>query len=218
MEENPPVAVFKLGEKDHMAQLLNEGHVFMRPLLDFKTAEDSLPRLDPNEGLGYSVAAEGATLSMKHEGEWLTIGNLTGPIRADDRKLEKTNIYCLHTPRRKDYGKLLGLDRLGFGDSYVLFWDANEFLRRLTQAITKAGLQPHYALVEYIDKNSYAGPMGAFRKYSHYSDQKELRVAEMPGTGRPLSLYLGNLSDIAIMGQTNERLVLDTKPPTAELV
>jgi hypothetical protein len=118
MEENPPVAVFKLGEKDHMAQLLNEGHVFMRPLLDFKTAD----------------------------------------------------------------------------------------------------LQPHYALVEYVDKNSYAGPMGAFRKYSHYSDQKELRVAAMPGTGRPLSLYLGNLSDIAIMGQTNERLVLDTKPPTAELV
>ena len=73
MEENPPVAVFKLGEKDHMAQLLNEGHVFMRPLLDFKTAEDSLPRLDPNEGLGYSVAAEGATLSMKHEGEWLCL-------------------------------------------------------------------------------------------------------------------------------------------------
>lgn len=216
MEENPPVAVFKLGEKDHMAQLLKEGHVFMRPLLDFKTMKDSQPRLDPDEGSGYFMASEGATLRMEHEGEWHTIGKLTGPIRAGDRKLEKTNIYCLHTPRRNDYGQLLELDRLGFGDSYVLFWDANEFLRRLTQAITHAGHKPYYALVDYVDKSGYTGPMGAFRKFSHYSHQKELRVAAMPGTGRPLSLYLGNLSDIAIMGHANERLILDRNAPTAE--
>lgn len=218
MEDNPPVALFKLGEKDHMTQLLNEGHVFMRPLLDFKTIENSLPRLDRDEGSGYFMATEGATLSMQHEGEWHTLGKITGPIRADDRKLEKTNIYSLHAPRRNDYGKLLGLDRLGFGNSYVLFWDANEFFRRLTQAITEAGHQHHYALVDYVDKDTYVGPMGAFRKFSHYSDQRELRVTAMPGTGRPLSLYLGNLSDIAIMGQTNERLMLDTKPPIAESV
>lgn len=216
MEDDVPIAMFKLGEKEHMAQLLNEGHVFMRPLLDFRAVENSLPRLDPDEGLGYSMASEGATLSMEHEGEWRTIGRLTGPIRADDRKLEKANVYCLHTPRRTDYGRLLGLDRLGFGDSYVLFWDANEFLRRLTQAITKVGLQPHYALVKYVDKNSYAGPMGAFRKFSHYSTQKELRVVALPGTGHPLSLYLGNLADIATMGLANERLMLDTGAPTAE--
>ena len=186
--------------------------------MDFKTMKNSLPRLDPDEGSGYFMASEGGTLRMEHEGEWHTIGKLTGPIRAGDRRLEKTNIYCLHTPRRNDYGKLLGLDRLGFGDSYVLFWDANEFLRRLTQAITQAGHQPHYALVDYVDKSRYVGPMGAFRKFSHYSCQKELRVAALPGTGRPLSLYLGNLSDIAMMGQANERLLLDNEPPISESV
>lgn len=181
MEDNPPIAMFKLGENEHMARLFNEGHVFMRPLQDFKSIESSRPRLDPDEGLGYSVALKGTTLNMQHEGEWRTIGPLTGPIRAGDRNLERVNLYCLHTPRRNDCGKLLGLDRLGFGESYVLFWDADEFLRRLTQAITKAGLQSRYALVEYVAKHSYSGPMGAFRKFSHYSNQKELRVVAMPG-------------------------------------
>ena len=40
----------------------------------------------------------------------------------------------------------------------------------------------------------------------------------LPGTGHPLSLYLGNLADIATMGLANERLMLDTDAPTAEPV
>lgn len=198
-----------------MAQLLNEGHVFMRPLLDFKNHEDSPPRADPDEGSGYCRQANGAILRMEHEGDWLTVGKLAGPIRVTDRNLEKTNIYCLHARRRNDYGTLLNLNQLGFGDSYVLLLDAEEFLRRLSQAIIKAGHESRYAMVDYVDKNSFTGPMGAFRKFSHYSDQKELRVAAMPGTAGPLSLYLGNLSDIAVMGSTSERLRLEEKPPSS---
>ncbi len=206
MTNNPVVALFKLGERDHMAQLLNDGHVFMRPLLEFKNHENSPPRADPDEGSGYCRQATGAILRMEHEGEWLDVGELTGPIKVTDRNLLKTNIYCLHAPRRNDCGRVLELHRLAFGDSYVLILNADEFLRRLTQAITQAGHEPHCVLVEYVDKSTYTEPMGAFRNFSHYSDQKELRVAAMPGTGSPLSLYLGNLSDIAIMGQTTERL------------
>lgn len=187
----------------------------MRPLLDFKNHEDSPPRSDPNEGSGYCRQAGGAILRMEHEGEWLTVRNLAGPIQVTDRNLEKTNIYCLHARRRSDYGTLLELDRLGFGDSYVLFLDADEFLRRLSQAITQAGHEPRYAMVNYVDKNGYSGPMGAFRKFSRNSDQRELRMVAMPGTGGPLSLYLGNLSDIAMMGSASERLRLEAKPPSS---
>ena len=48
-----------------------------------------------------------------------------------------------------------------------------------------------------------------FRKFSERAADQEFRVAILPGTGRPLSLRLGDLSDIAIMGMTNERLKLD---------
>ena len=41
--EDVPIAMFKLGEK-HMAKLLEWGHVFLRPLLDFRAVENSLPR------------------------------------------------------------------------------------------------------------------------------------------------------------------------------
>jgi hypothetical protein len=53
--------------------------------------------------------------------------------------------------------------------------------------------------------------MGVFRKFSEHASESELRIAVLPGTGKPLSLRLGNLSDIAIMGSTNERLRLDPK-------
>ena len=64
-------------------------------------------------------------------------------------------------------------------------------------------------MVEYVDRRSYTGPMGVFRKFSERAADQEFRVAILPGTGRPLSLRLGDLSDIAIMGMTNERLKLD---------
>ena len=38
----------------------------------------------------------------------------------------------------------------------------------------------------------------------------------LPGAGAPLSLNLGDLSDIAIMGATNERLRLDPNLPSGK--
>ena len=51
MNDDPVIAVFKLGEKDKMTELLHEGHVFMNSLSYFAKLENDSPRSDPDEGV-----------------------------------------------------------------------------------------------------------------------------------------------------------------------
>jgi hypothetical protein len=48
--------------------------------------------------------------------------------------------------------------------------------------------------------------MGAFRKFREHAHQSEFRVLLRPGIGRPLSLHLGSLTDIAVLGPSSKRL------------
>jgi hypothetical protein len=213
MNDDPVIAIFKLGAKTHMTELLQDGHVYMNTVSFFAGLEDGTPRADRAEGTAYSEPAEGATLKRQGEGneEWLTLGTLASELRYSDPTLATTNLYSLHVRRQSQYGALLDLDRLGFGDSYVLFLDGREFLRRLNEATTRVGHRVATKLVGYVDRRVYRGQVGVFRKFSEHASKSELRIAVLPGTGKPLSLRLGNLSDIAIMGSTNERLRLDPK-------
>lgn len=143
---------------------------------------------------------------------------MAGAMRFHDKDLESANLYCLHTRRRREYGTVFELNELGFGYSYVLFLDANEFFRRLDRAVAREGHTLHCGMVNYVDRRTYTGPMGVFRKFAERAADSELRVAILPGTGAPLSLKLGDLSDIAIMGATNERLRLDPNLPSGKAV
>ena len=57
-----------------------------------------------------------------------------------------------------------------------------------------------YRLVDYVDAESYEGPMGPFKKRSEFSYQSEWRLALLPGTGEPYRLEVADLSDIVIVG------------------
>ena len=213
MNDDPIIAVFKLGEKDKMTELLHEGHVFMNSLSYFAKLENDSPRSDPDEGVGYYHQADGATFQMQNDERWTTIGAMRGGIRFRDNSLTPLNIYCLHSKKQSQYGSPFKLDQLSLGDSYVLFLDVDEFIRRLRMAITKAGHELRYGLVNYVDRRVYSGPMGTFTKFSEHADQNEFRITATPGTNSPISIRIGDLSDIAMMGSTSERLLLDPKQP-----
>ena len=216
MNDSPLIALFKLGQKTHMAELLYEGHVFMNTAEYFSALEDGSPRSDPEEGVGYCKNGDGMILKMEEKGDWYTLGNIVGPIRFRSDNDKSTNLYCLHSKRSCDYGAPFQLSGLGFGDSYVLFIDANEFLKRIKRAASNEGLELLWGRVNYVDRLTYTGPMGLFRKFSENADHREFRIVGSPGTDGPLSLRLGDLSDIAIMGSSSERLRLDRKLSNAE--
>jgi hypothetical protein len=213
MVEDPLIALFKIGRRAHMEELLHEGHVFINTVGYFASLEDGSPRADADEGTRYSRQAEGSTLHVQHENQWHRLGTLHGAIRFRDEGLLATNLYCLHGRRRSDYGQVFVLDQLGFGEAYVLLIDANEFFRRLQQGLAALGQVMSWNAVEYVQRDKHEGPMGVFRKYSERAADKEVRVALSPGSGGQLSIRLGDLSDIALIGDASDRLKLEPKGP-----
>jgi hypothetical protein len=168
----------------------------MNTLDYYRTCEKDDPvRADPHEGLMTSWAASGARL-LRNDVE---IGTLTGPITQTDQDALRINVYCLHTRRQSEYGKVVQFTPMGFGDSCVLFLDYVEFLRRVERAADALGHSIRYGLVEYVDPDRHRGPMGIFRKYNRFESQREHRIAILPGTGTPLSMRLGSLRDITTL-------------------
>jgi hypothetical protein len=105
---------------------------------------------------------------------------------------------------------------LGFGDTFALLTDFDEFMRRVKAAVPGTGQDLRYDLVDYLDGTSYEGPVGIFKKLSDFSYQSEFRIGLFPGTGAPLRLQVGNLSDIVILGRLSElndrlRVQVDTQ-------
>ena len=209
---NDPVAVFKLGQEKYMRALVQEGHVYLNSAEYFaKLEEKGGPRADADEGASYCKQATGAMLSMEHDGVFKPLGTIQGPIIHLSDEQRHANVYCLHMRRRHSFDTPFDLLSLEFGDTVVIFKDYVEFLRRLTKEAERQGHSVAYGTVEYVDRSSYSGPMGPFRKFSTYSQQDEHRIVLTPGTGRPLSLFLGSLQDIALVSPANGRFKLFRK-------
>jgi hypothetical protein len=212
-EETEPrvIGLFKFGQRAHMEELVTEGHVYMRPLSDFMALESDALRSDPAEGSASSIPAENFRLQVKLDGEWKPVGGIVGTVRLRDGRLEKANVYCLYALLDSIESALVDARNLGFGNTYVVFTNGDEFLRRVRAEATRLKLRLEAGLVGYVDESIYHGPMGIFRKYSSFAYQSECRLALLPGSGSPYSLRVGDLSDITVIGELaelNERIRL----------
>lgn len=188
-----------------MDSLVREGHLFMRPLADFVRMERDALRGDSDEGLTTYLQAPGAELRRADEsGEWQTLGTVNGALRYRDPGALDPNVFCMSALLRSQVPLEMDNRVLGFGNTFVLFKDADEFLRRVRNTAERAGLSIEWKLVEYIDPANYSGWMGPFRKLSSFAYQSEFRIMITPGTGQPFSLNVGDLSDIAILGRARE--------------
>lgn len=208
MDDDRIAALLKIGDSQHMQSLLREGVVHMKTFGYFAGAEADEVRRDRHEGADFAKDMDGWSFDMEQGGSWQNLGTIQGLIVSRSETLAQSNIYCLHARLNRDYGTPFELESLGFGDSFVLFTDANEFFRRLEEAASNAGQTLEMGMVDYFEPQDYEGPVGPFRKTAKHSSEREFRIAAYPGIGQALTLRLGDLSDIAVMGPTNRRLLL----------
>ena len=82
-------------------------------------------------------------------------------------------------------------------DYVVLIHNGTEFLKRLDSKLKKLERECKYALIDYVDKKSYTGPMGPFRKFDDFSYQKELRFAFLFENLEQKFIHIGSIEDIA---------------------
>jgi hypothetical protein len=207
-EQNRPervLGLFKLGSRAHMEDL-RDGHVYMLPLSAFVRMEADELRADRDEGLTYTMPPDGARLSMKRPGaqaggdDWQNVGTLTGPLRSFHEDNRRVNVFCMHA--FLEGRTFVDPRNLRFGDTYVVFTEGDEFLRRAREEADRLNLKLEARTVEYVNESTYRGPMGPFRKYSPFAYQSEARLALRPGTGEACSLRIGDLSDITMIGPT----------------
>jgi len=210
MNNNKILALIKIGEEKYMTELLREGHVYMNTVSYFSTLEQNSSRSDKDEGTGFCQNADGGSFYVKKEGKRLKLGTIEGGIRVRNEDILKRNLYCLHARIQSDDNSDFQLKELDLGNAYVLLKNADEFFRRLVIAASARGQKIKHDLVEYVDRRSYTGSMGIFKKFSEMAFQNEYRIVTFPGTGSPLSLWIGNIEDIAIIGNNNERLKIES--------
>jgi hypothetical protein len=152
----------------------------------------------------FDAAADGGTLSVEMNGQWASVGTIVGGLEFSHPDTQEANVFCMYAFRASQAGTLIDPRNLGFGDTFVIFTNTDEFLRRARAEAQRRSLELKSGLVEYVDRRTYTGKMGVFRKFSEFAFQSEARLALLPGTGAPYSLRLGSLSDIAMLASLSE--------------
>lgn len=193
-------ALFKFGERHYMEKLLKEGELFMRPIPAFKSMENHETREDKAEGTVQCFQPSKVTLSMEVNGKYEPIKGICSPILLGHPNMADFNIYCLYAlldrtvdPRNKK-----------FGDTFVVFTQANEFIERVKKKLASLGYEHDCRLVEYVDEKEYQGNMGPFRKFSRLNYQNEARFIVKSLLQKNLTIKIGSIEDIAYLGSWGE--------------
>lgn len=209
------IGLFKFGERAHIEKFLRDGHLYMNTVSYFAGSEANTLRADRFEGSSFCIQSATAKLSVKIDGEFKELPGLIGPIGFREDATGNNNLFCMHALYVRHGSFIVDPRNFGFGDTYACLMNPDAFLRRVERAAQDQGKELKWGLVEYVDKDTYSGPMGPFRKFSTFSYQTEFRIILSPGDGAPYSLRIGDLSDIVAIGdvaQIDDHFEIATPP------
>ena len=207
MEKPQGDLLLKFGRRDHMEQLRRDGILYMNTLAYFRKAEQGVG--DPDEGLKshYQPTRVNVRITIR-DGRSFTWsaddGSLDGPITVRNYATDQLNVFCMYVLKWRGEKTLIDKQNLVFGDTYVWITDWRQFFERIDFAVKRENLHIAKRAVEYVPRNEHHGVMGAFRKFTGYEHQSEFRFVISPGFGHPYQLILGDISDIAIIGDARD--------------
>jgi hypothetical protein len=208
------LALFKFGKREHIEQFVYDGLIYMNSASYFRSLEKDTVRKDKHENASHSLQADGATLRVEKDGKWIDIGTIKGPIVSSDGSDRDTNVFCMYAFRESASKSLIDPRNFEFGDTYAILKDADEFLRRVRETAKTENIVLKLGLVEYVDRTTYNGKIGVFRKFSEFAYQSEFRLAVVTGKEMPFSFRIGDISDISMIGtlaEVNERIRISKK-------
>ena len=198
-----PAGLLKIGKPEHIGRLRDLGELYMRPLWKFAEEENDPHRGDRYEGTSYIWQPDVAQLQVEVAGTFQAIPGISGPIRHVSGLDRNTNVFCMYALRSLETPTRIDERNAHFGQAFAYITHVDEFLRRVRNNLPR-GTHARADFVEYIDSTIYTGPMMAFRKRREFAHQSEFRIAVSPGTGRDLIIPVGDLSDILIVGYSEQ--------------
>ncbi len=190
--------LFKFGQRPHIEQF-RSGMLYMNTQKYFAEREDDAGlRTDPDEGLGFiHQPCVIQSLVVSWDDKQVDLApHLTGALKGR-RTDNQCNLFCMFNLTRIESDRpVIDPRNHGFGDSYIVVTNTQEFIDRVNRAAKTAGLDVECNLIEYVDIKSYSGEISPFQKSSEYAFQQEFRIAVYPGSTAPIHLQVGNLEDI----------------------
>ena len=195
-------ALMKLLPSKHLESFLN-GNLYMNTPEYFSTLEAAdLVRSDTDEGIHSSLQTKEVSIQNEN-GEWIPIGGLINPVIFRTQETAAYNMYCMYGIQEL-IEEPLDDRNLAFGDTFVAITNNDEFLRRIKVASENEKREYEHALIEYVDRETFHGFIGPFRKFSSFAYQQEFRIVLLGGNGSPTTLHIGDIRDICIVGPSAE--------------
>lgn len=192
-------AFVKIGQHEHMERLLLDGQLYFNTFKFFQRLEGEAARGDRDEGLArvfQSSNLSSFAMESPTHGKIELGPHLVGQVKVAFNVAAEHNMFCLYAMR--DLSASIDARCAPFGDTAVVIKDPPSFLERLKTKLLELGHQGYeHTFVEYVERESYDGPMGFFRKYAEYSYQSEFRIVLEPTTGEPVTIEIGSIEDIA---------------------
>lgn len=195
--------IAKFGQRCYIDKFVR-GQLYMNTLAHFANIESNPARRDEYEGENFWMQPDKGTWSLMNDGVYKPISGIIGPIAWRREGILDANVFCMFALRASVAKWVIDPRNFAFGDTFAVLKDGDEFLRRVQAAVQRAGHALKCGLVEYVDRSTYHGAVGIFRKSSEFSYQSEFRLAILPGLGAPYPLEVGELSDITITGPLAE--------------
>jgi hypothetical protein len=151
MELDRVLGLFKFGQRAHIDDFVRVC-LYMNPLLYFVEVENSDPRHDRREGQGFWLQSDRVTFSVMIDGEYNSIPGLFGPIAWTNPEDLNVNVFCMYALRASVAKNLVDPRNFGFGDTFAVLKDGDEFLRRVRAAADRAALNVKVRMVDYVTR------------------------------------------------------------------
>lgn len=199
--------LLKFGKQNDILSLYNFGEVYFNTFEFFKELkfrEDWRADKFEYSDLHYTgddINICNLKIGIKNNLKEFSKENGVKSITIDFLYKEYTHIFCLSCidiDWAKNNNKIIDERNFAENKDWILIINHyNVFLEKLKEAMDNMKLNYKIDFITYVDKASYSGDMGCFKKFDEYSFQNELRIAvKFPNKG-PQKIFIGSLENIA---------------------
>ena len=206
--------LIKLGKKEHMANLLKNGELYLNTYKYFREQDEkerkaniksfieviNLPdkylspcRRDNLEGLNQTLKG---SLKFNLLGEYIFIKD----AYLNFFQNKYSHLYCMYSiDNRLKNDFFFDKRNLAFGNSAIVIKNPKDFIDRVSKGLKNEGLNCDYKPVHYYDSLISSTKLTPFHKLSFYDFQKEFRIVTNTEASQPLNVKIGNIEDIAFI-------------------
>lgn len=199
----------KFGKAQHILDLQKKGRMFFNTISYFTKFEDENLRGDKLEDVIEIDYIGDAQISLKPvdapDSDFKSLNGFN--VTMFKRPLSPTgNLFCVYAidVAKEPVNKKLRVQKrvLDFGNYCLFISDPHELIRRTRRALESLHTPFSHRFVEYLDLSKHKGPKTVFQKDLAYNYQQEFRIFIKTDQDKPVTIDIGDLSDISFVCHT----------------